>query len=143
MKTIFVKPENANRVWYLIDAAGKPLGRVAAKAAAMARGKEKANFAPLWETGDFVVIINADKVEVSGRKRTDKLYHRHTGFPGGLKTTTFDKLVARHPATPLELAVRGMLPKGSLGAKIYRNVKIYAGASHPHAAQNPSPVEIE
>ncbi len=142
MKTIFVKPEDAKRCWYVIDARGKPLGRVAAKAAAMVRGKEKPQFTPLWETGDFVVIINAAEVAISGRKRTEKIYYRHTGFVGGLKQATFDKLIARHGAMPLELAIHGMLPKGPLGAKIYKNVKVYAGPEHPHAAQNPQPIEI-
>jgi large subunit ribosomal protein L13 len=142
MKTLFVKPEDAKRTWYIIDAKGKPLGRVAAKAAAMARGKEKPQFTPLWETGDFIVIINAAEVLVSGRKRTQKMYYRHTGFPGGLKQATFEKLIERDPVSPLEIAVRGMLPHNSLGAKMYKNVKIYAGADHPHAAQNPTPVEI-
>jgi large subunit ribosomal protein L13 len=143
MKTIFVKPENAARAWYLIDAKGKPLGRIAAKAAAMLRGKDKPQFTPLWETGDHVIIINAASVEISGRKRTDKLYYRHTGYVGGLKSMTFEKLIAKHATMPLELAVRGMLPKGPLGRKIYKNVKIYAGESHPHAAQNPVTVDIE
>ncbi len=142
MKTIFVKPENAARAWYLIDAKGKPLGRIAAKAAAMARGKEKPQFTPLWETGDHVVIINAAEVAISGRKRTDKLYYRHSGYVGGLKSFTFDKLIAKHGSMPLELAVKGMLPKGPLGRKMCKNVKIYAGPDHPHAAQNPIPVEI-
>jgi large subunit ribosomal protein L13 len=142
MKTIFVKPENAARVWYLIDAKGKPLGRIAAKAASLARGKDKPQFTPLWETGDHVVIINAASVEITGRKRTDKLYYRHTGYVGGLKVTPFDKLIAKHGSMPLELAVKGMLPKGPLGRKMCKNVKIYAGSDHPHAAQNPIPVEL-
>ncbi len=142
MKTIFVKPENAARAWYLIDAKGKPLGRIAAKAAAMARGKEKPQFTPLWETGDHVVIINAAEVAISGRKRTDKIYYRHSGYVGGLKSSTFDKLIEKHGSMPLELAVKGMLPKGPLGRKMCKNVKIYAGPDHPHAAQNPIPVEI-
>jgi large subunit ribosomal protein L13 len=142
MKTLFVKPENAARVWYIIDAKGKPLGRVAAKAAAMARGKEKPQFSPHWDVGDFIVIVNAAEVMISGRKRTQKLYSHHTGFPGGLKQVTFEKLIERNAVAPLEIAVRGMLPHGPLGSKLYKNVKIYAGADHPHAAQNPTPVEI-
>jgi large subunit ribosomal protein L13 len=142
MKTLFVKPENAERTWYVIDAKGKMMGRVAAKAAAMARGKEKPQFTPLWETGDYVIIINAAEIGISGRKRTEKLYYRHSGYVGGLKKSTFEKLIERHGAMPLELAVKGMLPHGPLGRKIYKNVKIYAGPEHPHAAQNPTPVEI-
>lgn len=142
MKTIFVKPALIERKWFVIDAEGKPLGRVAAKAASIARGKEKAVFAPHQETGDFVVIVNADKVAVTGRKAQRKLYHRHTGYVGGLKTETFEKLIARRPVRPLELAVKGMLPKGPLGRKLFGNIKVYAGPDHPHAAQSPEKIEL-
>lgn len=142
MKTLFVKPAEVERKWYVIDAEGKPLGRVAAKAAAMVRGKEKALYTPHQEVGDYVVIVNAEKVAVTGAKRRDKLYYRHTGYAGGLKSTTFEKLIARHPTSPLQLAVKGMLPKGPLGRKLLLNVKIYAGAEHPHAAQNPQKIEF-
>jgi large subunit ribosomal protein L13 len=142
MKTIFVKEYDAVRNWYIIDAADKPLGRVAAKAAAMLRGKHKVTFAPNQEMGDFIVIINADKVAVTGAKATDKMYHHHTGFVGGLKSYNFAKTIERHPEDPLLLAIKGMLPKGPLGRKLLTNVKIYAGDTHPHAAQNPQPLEV-
>jgi ribosomal protein L13, bacterial type len=145
MKTVFVTPESefAKRSWYVIDAEGKSLGRVAAKAAYMLRGKNKPTYEPSQETGDYVVIINADKVEVTGRKHQNKVYYHHTGFPGGLKSATFDKLIERNPTEPLEIAIRGMLPKGPLGRKLFKNAKIYAGSSHPHAAQAPVAIEIE
>ncbi|MDR0663091.1 MAG: 50S ribosomal protein L13 [Spirochaetaceae bacterium] len=142
MKTIFIKPNDAERKWFLIDAEGKALGRVAAKAAAILRGKEKAIFAPHHELGDYLVLVNADKAAVSGRKYEKKLYHHHTGFPGGLKTQTYRKLLERHPTAPMEAAIRGMLPKGPLGRKIFGNVKIYAGGEHPHAAQNPEKIDV-
>ncbi|MDR1748049.1 MAG: 50S ribosomal protein L13 [Spirochaetaceae bacterium] len=142
MKTIFVNERDADRKWYVIDAAGKPLGRVAAKAATLLRGKHKASYAPHQEMGDYVVIINAEKVAVTGAKASDKMYHHHTGYVGGLKSSTFSKLIERHPADPLKLAVRGMLPKGPLGRRMLGNIKIYAGETHPHAAQNPQPLEV-
>jgi len=142
MKTTYVKPEEADRSWYVIDAEGKRLGRVAAKVASMLRGKNKPFFAPHQECGDFIVIVNAEKIQVSGRKYDDKMYYHHTGFPGGLKENTFAELVTRHGAKPLELAIKGMLPKGPLGRKLYKNVKVYAGPTHPHAAQQPVALEL-
>ena len=142
MNTVFVTPETAKRSWYIIDAEGKPLGRVAAKVASMLRGKNKATYTPSQETGDFVVVINADKVAITGRKRQNKMYYRHSGYPGGLKDSTFNELIERHPTDPVELAVRGMLPKGPLGRKLLKNAKIYAGANHPHTAQQPISIEL-
>ena len=142
MKTEFVKPQDVERKWFLIDADGLILGRVAARVASIVRGKEKAIFAPHQELGDYVVVINADKIAVSGRKAEDKEYHHHTGYPGGLKTVNFSKLIEKHPTSPLGLAVKGMLPKGPLGRKLLKNVKIYSGADHPHAAQNLQKLEI-
>ncbi len=142
MKTIFVNEKDAVRSWYIIDAAGKPLGRVAAKAAAMLRGKNKITYAPNQEMGDFIVIINADKVAVTGAKATDKMYYHHTGYVGGLKSYSFEKKIERHPDAPLMLAIKGMLPKGPLGRKLLKNVRIYAGTAHPHTAQNPIPLEV-
>ncbi|MBE6344986.1 MAG: 50S ribosomal protein L13 [Spirochaetaceae bacterium] len=142
MKTIFVNEKDAQRNWYIIDAAGKPMGRVAAKVAVVLRGKNKATFAPNQEMGDFVVIVNADKVAVTGAKATDKMYYHHTGYVGGLKSFTFEKKIERHPEAPLMLAIKGMLPNGRLGRKLLKNVKVYAGENHPHAAQNPQPLEI-
>lgn len=142
MKTAFITAATAERKWYIIDAAGKPLGRVAAQIASILRGKNKPTFTPSQETGDYVVVINADKVVVTGRKRQNKMYYYHTGFPGGLKELTFNKLIERNPESPLEIAIRGMLPKGPLGRKLFKNAKIYAGAQHPHAAQMPTVIEL-
>ncbi|NLJ47381.1 MAG: 50S ribosomal protein L13 [Treponema sp.] len=142
MKTVFVKPEEAPRSWYLIDAEGKSLGRVAAKVAYILRGKNKPFYTPHQEIGDYVVVINADKVAVTGAKREKKMYYHHTGFPGGLKGQNYQTLSDRHPGMPLEIAIRGMLPKGPLGRKLNKNVKIYAGSSHPHAAQQPVALEL-
>jgi large subunit ribosomal protein L13 len=142
MKTVFVKPMSVTRKWHIIDAEGKVLGRVAAKVASIVRGKTKAIYTPNQELGDYVVVINADKIALTGQKFQQKLYHRHTGFVGGLKTSNYAKLAARHPTAPLEIAVKGMLPKGPLGRKMAKNVKIYAGAMHPHAAQNPIVFDI-
>jgi large subunit ribosomal protein L13 len=142
MKTTFIKPAEVERKWFVIDAEGKVLGRIAARVASIVRGKEKAVYAPHQEVGDFVVVVNAEKIVVTGRKVRDKLYHHHTGYVGGLKTTTYEKLAARHPASPLQLAIKGMLPKGPLGRKLLKNVKVYAGSAHPHAAQNPQAIEL-
>ena len=142
MKTIFAKPASVERKWFIIDAEGKVLGRVAAKAAAIVRGKEKTSFVPHQEVGDFVVIINADKITVTGRKAEQKLYYQHSGFVGGLKTQNFEKLIARHPTAPLENAIKGMLPKGPLGRQLAKNAKVYAGTNHPHASQKPAPIEV-
>jgi len=141
MKTVFANPASFERKWYVIDAEGKVMGRVAAKVAAIARGKNKANFVPHQEIGDFVVVINADKIVVSGRKAQQKMYYRHSGYVGGLKANSFEKLIERHPTQPLQNAIKGMLPKGPLGRKMAKNVKIYAGTAHPHAAQNPVAIE--
>ncbi|MDR2481270.1 MAG: 50S ribosomal protein L13 [Spirochaetaceae bacterium] len=142
MKTIFVKPADIKRDWFLIDADGKMLGRLAAKAAGIVRGKEKAVFAPHQETGDFVVIINASKITISGRKREQKLYRHHTGYPGGLKSEVYESLAERRPSEPLRRAIHGMLPKGPLGRRLLKNVKIYEGIEHPHKAQNPQKIEL-
>ena len=142
MKTVFAKPASVERKWFIIDAEGKVLGRVAAKVAAIVRGKNKANFVPHQEIGDFVVVINADKVVVTGRKAQQKTYYRHTGYVGGLKSTNFEKLIVRHPTQPLENAIKGMLPKGPLGRKLVKNAKLYAGTIHPHDSQKPSPIEV-
>jgi large subunit ribosomal protein L13 len=142
MNTAFVKPAVVERKWFVLDAEGKPLGRIAAKVASIVRGKEKAIFAPHQEVGDFVVIVNADKVAVSGRKAQQKLYYHHSGYVGGLKSVNFEKLIIRHPAAPLEKAIKGMLPKGPLGRKLLKNVKVYAGSTHPHAAQSPQAIEL-
>jgi len=142
MKTVFAKPASVDRKWFIIDAEGKVLGRVAAKIASTVRGKNKAIFVPHQEIGDFVVVINADKIKVTGRKAQQKMYYRHSGYPGGLKSNNFEKLIERNPVMPLEIAVRGMLPKGPLGRKMAKNVKIYAGTNHPHSSQKPLPLEV-
>ncbi|MDD3981527.1 MAG: 50S ribosomal protein L13 [Spirochaetales bacterium] len=142
MKTIFVTSATADRKWYLIDAEGKPLGRVAVKVASMLRGKNKPTYTPSQETGDFVVVVNADKVALTGRKRQNKMYYRHSGYAGGLKDFTFTELSQKNSVAPLELAVKGMLPKGPLGRKLYKNVKIYAGSQHPHLAQAPVAIDL-
>lgn len=142
MKTVFVTPATAKRNWYVIDAEGKPLGRVAAKVATILRGKNKPTYTPSQETGDFVIVINADKVAISGRKRQNKMYYRHSGYPGGLRENTFEQLIERNPVEPMELAICGMLPKGALGRKLFKNVKVYAGPNHPHAAQMPVAIDL-
>ena len=142
METIFVKEYEQARKWYIIDAAGKPMGRVAAKAALIARGKNKVTYAKNQLMGDFVIIINADKAVVTGGKEQKKIYYHHTGFVGGLRAATYEKLLEKHPTQPMQIAVEGMLPNGCLGRKMAANVKIYAGAEHPHAAQNPQPIEL-
>lgn len=142
MKTIFVNECDQEKKWYIIDAEGKSLGRVAAKAAYIARGKNKATFTRNQLMGDYVVIINAEKAVVTGGKEQKKIYYHHTGFVGGLKAHTYEKLLEKHPTDPMQIAVEGMLPHGRLGRKMINNVKIYAGAEHPHAAQNPQPIEL-
>lgn len=142
MKTVFVTPATAERRWYIIDAAGKPLGRVAAKVASILRGKNKPTFTPSQETGDYVIVVNADKVMVTGQKRQNKMYYHHTGFPGGIKGFNFAELIDRNPVSPMEIAIRGMLPKGPLGRKLFKNVKVYAGPNHPHAAQMPTVIDL-
>jgi len=141
MKTVFAKPASVERKWYIIDAEGKVLGRVAARVAAIVRGKNKAIFVPHQEIGDFVVVINAEKIVVTGRKAQQKMYYRHSGYPGGLKEQNYEKAIAQHPTMPLESAIKGMLPKGPLGRKLAKNVKIYAGTSHPHSGQKPEPID--
>ena len=142
MKTIFVKPSDVERKWFLIDAAGQPLGRVAVKAASILRGKNKALYTPHQEVGDYVIIVNAKEAVMTGKKKADKMYYRHSGYLGGLKSENYDKLVSRKPTAPMEKAVKGMLPRGPLGFKLFTNVKIYAGAEHPHTAQQPVKLEM-
>lgn len=142
MKTFSAKPETVKRDWYVVDATDKTLGRLASEIARRLRGKHKPEYTPHVDTGDYIIVINAEKVRVSGRKATDKLYHWHTGFPGGHKLISFEKLIQRAPERVLELAVKGMLPKNPLGRAMFRKLKVFAGAEHPHAAQQPQPLEI-
>ncbi|BAM51046.1 50S ribosomal protein L13 [Synechocystis sp. PCC 6803] len=141
-KTVLPTIDNLDHKWYVIDAEGQRLGRLATEVATILRGKNKPTFTPHMDTGDFVIIINAEKIEVTGRKREQKLYRRHSGRPGGMKEETFEKLQVRLPERIVESAVRGMLPKNSLGRKLFTKLKVYAGPSHPHAAQQPETLVI-
>jgi len=142
MKTFSAKSETVKRDWYVIDATDKVLGRLAAEVAHRLRGKHKAEYTPHVDTGDYIVIVNADKIAVTGNKETDKIYHHHTGFPGGLKSITLRKLRAKAPEQIIETAVKGMLPKNPLGRAMFRKLKVYAGPEHGHAAQQPQALEI-
>lgn len=142
MKTFSAKPETVKRDWYVIDAENKVLGRLATEIARRLRGKHKAEYTPHVDTGDYIVVINADKIAVTGNKETDKLYHHHTGYPGGLKTISLDKQRIKAPERIIETAVKGMLPKNPLGRAMFRKLKVYAGAEHGHQAQQPQTLEI-
>jgi large subunit ribosomal protein L13 len=142
MKTYSAKPETVKRDWYVVDASGKTLGRLATELARRLRGKHKAEFTPHVDTGDYLVVVNADKVAVTGRKEQNKLYHHHTGYVGSLKTMTLEKLRARAPERIIEIAVKGMLPKNPLGRAMFRKLKVYAGPEHQHAAQQPQPLDF-
>ncbi|GIG37164.1 MULTISPECIES: 50S ribosomal protein L13 [Micrococcales] len=142
MRTYTPKPGDVQRNWYVIDATDVVLGRLATHVATLLRGKHKATFAPHVDGGDFVIVINADKVALTGNKRETKLAYRHSGFPGGLRATTYTDLLDKHPERAVEKAVRGMLPKTSLARQQLSKLKVYRGAEHPHAAQQPKPFEI-
>ena len=142
MSTYMAKKETVERKWYIIDAAGKPLGKTAAAAATILRGKHRPEFTPHVDCGDYVIVINAEKVEVTGKKRKEKIYKRHTGYPGGLREITFEKLQAKKPDEIIRHAVKGMLPDGKLGRQMYKKLKVYAGAEHPHTAQQPETWEF-
>ena len=131
-----------NHDWYVVDAAGKTLGRLATEIARRLRGKHKPEYTPHVDTGDYIIVINADKVHVTGRKATDKMYHHHTGYIGNLKSISFGKLQARAPGRVIEIAVKGMLPKNTLGRKMFRKLHVFAGAEHPHTAQQPKTLEL-
>ena len=137
MKTFSAKSHEVRRDWYIVDATGKVLGRVAAEIARRLRGKHKPEFTPHVDTGDYIVVVNADKLRVTGNKAKDKFYYRHTGYPGGIYSTSFEKLQAKHPERVLQKAVKGMLPKGPLGYAMIKKMKVYPGAEHPHSAQQP------
>jgi len=141
-KTFSAKPAEVKRDWFVIDAEGKTLGRMATEIARRLRGKHKAEYTPHVDTGDYIVVINAEKVRVTGRKETDKVYYHHTGYVGGIKSITFDKLVQKAPERIIEKAVKGMLPKNPLGRAMYRKLKVYAGSEHKHTAQQPTPLDI-
>jgi large subunit ribosomal protein L13 len=142
MRTFSAKAHEVNRDWYVVDADGKTLGRLATEIARRLRGKHKPEFTPHVDTGDYIIVVNADKVHVSGRKASDKMYHHHTGYIGNLKSISFEKLQARAPGRVIEIAVKGMLPKNSLGRAMFRKLKVYAGPEHQHAAQQPKTLEL-
>ena len=142
MKTFSARAETVQHDWYVVDATDRVLGRLASQIALRLRGKHKAIYTPHVDTGDFIVVINADKIRVTGNKAEDKMYYRHTGYPGGIYETNFRKLQARFPDRVLQKAVKGMLPKGPLGYAMIKKMKVYAGDVHPHAAQQPKPLDF-
>ena len=142
MKTYSAKPAEVKRGWYLIDASGKTLGRLATEIARRLKGKHKPEYTPHVDTGDYIIVVNADKVAVTGNKSDDKMYHRHTGYPGGIKSMSFNQMIAKHPDRVISLAVKGMLPRNPLGRSMFSKLKVYAGVEHPHTAQQPELLEI-
>ena len=142
MGTFSAKPHEVERRWFVVDATGQPLGRLASRIAHRLRGKHKAEFTPHVDTGDHIIVVNAEKVGLTGNKRARKTYYRHTGYPGGIRATPFEKMIAEKPTRVIELAVKGMLPKGPLGRDMYRKLRVYAGPEHRHAAQRPAPLTL-
>ena len=142
MKTVSMRAQDVRRSWYVVDAENRTLGRLASAIAHRLRGKHKPEYTPHVDTGDYVVVVNAAKVRVTGSKETGKIYHRHSGYPGGLKSLSLGQLRAKRPERVIELAVKGMLPKNPLGRAMFRKLKVYAGAAHPHAAQQPAQWEV-
>jgi len=142
MGTYSAKPQDIERRWYVVDGTDKVLGRLASQIAARLRGKHKAIFTPHMDTGDFIVVTNVEKLKVTGNKADDKLYHRHSGYPGGIRTASFAQMQARFPGRVLEKAVKGMLPKGPLGYSMLKKLKCYTGPSHPHSAQQPQALDL-
>ena len=142
MKTLSAKPESVTRDWYVVDASDKTLGRLSTEIARRLRGKHKPEFTPHVDTGDYIVVVNAEKVRVTGRKSTDKQYYRHTGYPGGIRSMNFEEMIERHPERVIEYSVKGMLPRGPLGRAMFKKLKVYAGDEHPHTAQQPQQLEI-
>ena len=142
-KTYLPSQDSLDRQWYVVDASGQRLGRLASEIANILRGKNKPTYTPHLDTGDFVIVVNAEKVAVTGKKRSQKLYRRHSGRPGGMKTETFEHLQSRVPERIVEQAIRGMLPKNTLGRQLFRKLKVYAGPDHPHSAQQPQVLEIQ
>jgi large subunit ribosomal protein L13 len=142
MKTYSARPQDVRRQWHLIDAEGKTLGRLATEVARRLRGKHKPEYTPHIDTGDYIVVINAEKIHVTGRKMSDKMYHHHTGYIGNLKSISLEKLLDRKPEKVIQLAVKGMMPRGPLGRAMLGKLKVYAGPEHPHAAQQPQALEL-
>lgn len=143
MKTYFATNETIKNAWYVVDATDKVLGRLASQIAKVLRGKHKPEYTPHADNGDYVVVLNADKIKVTGNKKQDKIYYRHTGYPGGLKETTFEKMHAKDAVRVIEIAVKGMLPKNPLGREMLSKLKVYVGAEHPHAAQQPVELNLD
>lgn len=142
MKTYVTKPDEVEREWFVVDASGKTLGRLATEVARILRGKHKPIYSPMIDVGDYVIVVNAEKVRVTGRKLTQKFYYRHSGYPGGFKQVSLRDMLARHPTRVVEYAVWGMLPKNALGRRMFKKLKVYAGPDHPHQAQNPKSLEL-
>ena len=142
MKTFSAKAEEVQRDWFVVDAEEKTLGRLASEIAHRLRGKHKAEYTPHVDTGDYIVVVNAEKVKVTGSKATGKIYHHHTGYPGGLKSMSFEKLIDKAPERVLQRAVKGMLPRNPLGRAMFKKLKVYAGPEHPHTAQQPQALNI-
>ena len=142
MKTFVAKPSDRQRDWYVVDASGKTLGRLATQIADVLRGKRKPTYTPHIDTGDFVIVVNAAQIAVTGNKRADKLYHRHSGYPGGLRTRTFEQMITLRPEEVIRLAVKGMMPRNRLARKQLTKLKVYAGPEHPHTAQQPREMEL-
>ncbi|MBN2885442.1 MAG: 50S ribosomal protein L13 [Chromatiaceae bacterium] len=140
--TVSAKPAEVRRAWYLIDAEGKTLGRLASELAKRLRGKHKPQYTPHVDTGDYLVVVNAEKIRVTGNKLSDKMYYRHTGYVGHLKSTSLEKLLQTAPERAIQLAVKGMLPRGPLGRAMFRKLRVYAGPEHGHQAQQPQPLEL-
>ncbi len=141
-RTYVTKPDKVEREWFVVDAEGKTLGRLASEIARILRGKHKPNYSPSVDVGDYVIVINAEKVRVTGRKLDQKIYYRHSGYPGGLKEIRLRDMLAKHPTRVIEHAVRGMLPKNRLGRRMFKKLKVYAGPDHPHHAQRPKPLDL-
>lgn len=142
MSSFIQKPAEVERKWYVVDAEGKTLGRLASQVAAILRGKNKPTFTPHVDGGDYVIVINAEKVAVTGKKRSEKIYKRHTGYPGGLRELTFEQLLEKHPEEIVRHAVKGMMPTGKLGRQMFKKLKVYAGPQHGHAAQKPENLDV-
>ncbi|HZD53558.1 MAG TPA: 50S ribosomal protein L13 [Woeseiaceae bacterium] len=142
MKTVSARPQDVRREWYVVDASGKTLGRLSTEIANRLRGKHKPEYTPHVDTGDYVIVVNAGKIRVTGNKRRDKIYHRHTGYIGNLKSVSLEKLMEQAPERALEYAVKGMLPRNPLGRRMYSKLKVFAGPEHTHQAQRPIPLDI-
>lgn len=143
MKTLSARPQDVQHDWYVVDADNQTLGRLAAAVARRLRGKHKPSYTPHVDTGDYIVVVNAEKVRVTGKKHTDKIYYRHSGYPGGIKAARFEEMIEKHPERVIEKAVRGMLPRNPLGRAVFRKLKVYAGSEHPHSAQQPKPLQLQ